>query len=284
MNDINLYNYPDQFIYRNLRTLLPEINRLKLKNVTNDHLKYLTNIKIRKLILISDLITDQGLIYLNGNNIQSIELNTSDITDRGALKYLYNFNQIKLINAHHITDEGIKNLVNVQALTIINCCKITDNAFRYLTKCLKKIMIKDCVKVTVNGVKYIKARHINLRYIMTIDDHDWRYFSDTHIITLPINIRMSSIGMRYLSNVKSICFVRGKPTKCNVFRYMIDTEEVRFIGCTPSILGAHYILMTNIQTIYTETLFLNEHGIKFLMNSGFRIVNTGDNFTKIQKY
>lgn len=267
-----------------LRTLPPEINCLRMNNISNDHLKYLTNIKINTLIINSDLINDQGFIYLNGDNIREIRLNAPNITDC-SFKYLYNFDKISIEDAQNITDRGLNNLVNVQFLTLINCSKITDNGFKYLTR-LKKFEIRKCNNVKINGIKCLNMKHINLTHIKSICKHDFKYFSNTHSIILPFIMRLCIIGMRYLSNVNCVFFDTGIRFEKNVrafnpFRYMSNISKVKFISCVPTIMGAKFLLTSNVKTIYVPNELIDRNGCKFLIDNGCKKIAINDYFTKI---
>jgi len=62
-------------------------------------------------------------------NLKSLFVENNSITNEG-IKSLVNLKKLKLINCNGITNEGIKNLTNLKKLKLINCNNIDVNNLR----------------------------------------------------------------------------------------------------------------------------------------------------------
>lgn len=288
MTNIDLCHGTPESILINISKLPSEINIL-LFSPPYIYLKYLTDIKIHRLILNSIISKGNGLKYLNSKNINEIVLNQAKNVNDCDLKYLCNFKTITLNNACDITDAGLKNLSDVDNITLINCPNITNRGLRYLVNVQTKFKMENCPKTSIDGMKHIVAKCIDLQLINTFNDHDLKYLGNVDTIILSANVVISNVEMRYLSRIKNVHFGNfGKKfntTGGDMFKFFNEAEEFHFIGCYPSRLGAIELIMsTNVKSIFIKEINITSPGAKYLLSSGFKIIDCIDGFIKIERF
>lgn len=159
------------------------------KNIYDEQLKYIFNIKVLKLYEKTN-ITNQGL------------------------KYIHKINVLNLGYNQHITDEGLKHICNIKKFTIINNL-ITDNGLKYFNQI--KVLNLDNKNITNEGLKNLPdtMKIINLGSNNNITNNGLKYLKNVEKIFLPNNDKINILSVRYLKNVK--VFVHKKKYKIYLF-------------------------------------------------------------------
>lgn len=231
------------------RNLPQEINTLRLNFfVKDEHLKYLSNVKINRLIITiihNNDITNNGLIYLSTGNIKGIEMNISKITDSG-LKYFVNFESVILLDGYHITNFGLRYLSNAKAVTLINFPNITHHGIKYLSL-VQKLSINniELFDLITTGGRNVE---IDLRHGCNLKRNDLKYFSCVNTVILPRDTTLTSQLMRSLSQTQNIHLIHCNGKIYSIFQYLTQTQHIHFSECRPSSFA--YLSMIGIKNIH----------------------------------
>ena len=105
-----------------------------------------------------DKITDNGLKYLSNIKHSNIENSGNIITDKG-LKNLQRVHTIFF--PRHNTDKGLKYFSNVNTIYLTNNPNITNEGLKYLTG-VENIIVWDCPQITEKGLKQIESADIRM--------------------------------------------------------------------------------------------------------------------------
>lgn len=116
-----------------------------------------------------------------GPYLKNLNLSATDVTDQHLIQLAASKNIKNLIldlsSCLNITDEGVKNLVNISSLNISDCYKISDEGIKGLTN-LRFINISGCPRLTEDAIKDL----INLEGLKAI-----KTFSVTRDLTSVLN-------------------------------------------------------------------------------------------------
>jgi hypothetical protein len=200
--------------------LLAISNNIKAKYIakTDDNISNLTN--ITSLDLTCDNINIKGIKYLT--NLKT--LNLFEPTAKKYSKFFDIISSSNISNNQHITDEDIKNLVNLKKLNLDNGSNITNNSLNCLRE-LKVLSLPNCTKITDISI----TKLTNLTYLLIKDDHritDNGLSVLTNLETLIFD-DCNEIGSVYIQN-KRINFVTSKSVCCltNLTSLYIDGRGV----------------------------------------------------------
>lgn len=209
-----------------------------------DYLIYLTGSNIHYLDL-SHSETCPNLRYLSCCNINrlAIELPIKNID----LKYLSHVKELYLYNCYNITDEGLVYLANVPHINFWHCDKITDYGLACLTGSIS-IGIYGCNKITSGGLKYINSSTKLINWYSS-SLNNYLINISTNILVLEEDVYTHK-ELKYLANVKNVCFRFCIQIEKGALRYLIRTENLFFIDSDIELSVIDIQVMPNIKTIH----------------------------------
>ena len=166
-------------------------------NITDEGIKYLGNCHTLDLSFGNNNITDISCL----NNVHTLNLRWDEyyttFIPRG-LKQLKNICLLNLKGNRNITDELLKEFVNVHTLNVSGC-NITNNGIKHLGN-IHSLDISTCENITVEGIKYLEKLHtLNLSRCKKIMNEDLKYLSNCHTLDLSYCEKISDKGLKYLT-------------------------------------------------------------------------------------
>jgi len=207
------------------------------KKINNSDLKFLSEkmdekgLTIKKLILDSCKITDEGLQYLN--NCRKIKLLRCNITNKGLNILSENAKKCqKLILSccENITDNGLQHLSLLKNLDLLLCPKIIGFGLKYLTSCTK-LSLCGCT-IIGKSLKYLpkSCTTLDLSYCEYITDDDLKYLG--HCTKLKLTeCNITDNGLMHLRNCKKLNLDNCNQITDRGLYFLENCEEVSLMNC-----------------------------------------------------
>lgn len=264
---------------------------LSSPKINDSAVTYINKLRLRKLSLVCENISDKGIQSLIRNNkqLEQFELFESNVSSNGIenIYMLDNLSQLALIDCKNITDdalEGIGNLKGLLKLHLDGCDKINGEGFKHLKNLMKlnTITLNYCINMKDVGLRYISkistVNILSLQRCTNISDEGLQFISKMgklNTLSLRECSKVTGDGISVLSKLNEL--------KCLDISYC---KQITWKDCTSlsKLVSLEVLRMSGINDISDSFGFLyNLRNIKKLYISSNNL-NNGDiiSITKIK--
>src|SRR3972149_9558051 len=139
-------NHPFNFLSKDLLiTIFEKLNFQSQTNLKQSCHKFYIDLQITNLYDLPDIfqekLTDEILLSNQFQKINKLNVSSNENITNNGIKDLINLQKLNISGNKKITDNGIKNLYNLRKLNVSGNKKITDDGIKNLTNLQELIML-----------------------------------------------------------------------------------------------------------------------------------------------